>query len=188
MGPCDWWVGSANQNKPLSSLCLASPGLPRVCRGQGGMGYRPGARGRRGLLRLTKAPTRSAPLFWETLGTRERQGYLAPPEEPRKLQMKLHAENGPQGFCFPAEVSLQDWLFWGGKLVCVIRRENIRNPSLSKAPGLAETLAHIYYHPGNPLLNQGLLTAGYHVLPPSGLLPPPPPRPSPRLPILSSNS
>lgn len=179
-------MGRLSEPKQATQQLILGPaGAPQGLQGAGWDGVQTWGPRQKGASQTYK---RSASLFWETLGTRERQGYLAPPEEPRKLQMKLHAENGPQGFCFPADVSLQDWLFWGGKLVCVIRRENIRNPSLSKAPGLAETLAHIYYHPGNPLLSQGLLTAGYHVLPSSGLLPPPPPRPSPRLPILSSNS
>lgn len=120
MGPDDWWVGSTNQNKPLSSLCLAQRDSPGFGAGRRHLGESATQRGadlgpeaRRGFSNLFRSP-RSPVLCSGKAGNQGGAGYPALPAAPNKLQMNLQAGNGSQGYSFPADVSLQDLLFGGG--------------------------------------------------------------------------
>ena len=159
-GADDWWVGSMNQNKLLSSLYSAPPGLSRVHKGEKTScthptGCKPGGLRQEGASQTYKG---SHTVPRGTLGTRRgRVTWHA-------LQLETNSKWTDMQKMVPEDpVSQQTSAFrtcyFGGKLVRVIRRENIHNHSLSKAPSLAQTLAHVYYHVGNPLLSQGGLSA-----------------------------
>ena len=72
-GADDWWVSSTNQNKPLSSLYSALPGLSGVHKGEKTSctqptWCKPGYLRQEGLLRLIKDPTQCPGKCWEPGG------------------------------------------------------------------------------------------------------------------------
>ena len=159
-GADDWWVSCTNQNNPLSSLYLALPGLSRVHKGKKTSCTHPTGCKPRGLRQqgASQACKGSHTVPRETLGTRRGRvawHALQLGANSKWTYMRKMAPEDPVS----QQTSTFRTCYFGGKLVRVIRRENIHNHSLSKAPSLAQTLAHVYYHARNPLLSQGGLSA-----------------------------
>lgn len=167
-----------NQNKPLSNLFSAQLGLPRVHRRRRHLRWVPhpakcqaGARAMRGLLRLIKEQTQVSPLSKENTRNWGEAGFPSAGQTPNELTYRTRS----QRIQFPSRCKPSGLVILVRKLVCVIRRENILNSSFSKTHGLAQTLAHICYHPGNPVLSQWGFTAitcccTWSLLPPWQLL------------------
>lgn len=99
----------------------------------------------------------------ENTGDRGQAGHPRSPQH-RANSRWMYMQKWRQWIQFPSRRQPSGLVILVGKFVCVIRRENVRNSSFSKAHGLAETLAHIYHWPGNPLLNQRRFPARYHML------------------------